>query len=64
MKLLLEFYDLKSKLLENEEKIIKDMQGNSIEEKNIKYHQLGYAQRGEEQTKKHSIESTQEDESY
>ena len=35
MKLLSEFYDLKSKLLENEEQIIKDMQGNSIEEKTV-----------------------------
>ena len=33
MKLLSEFYDLKSKLLESEEKIINDIQGNSIEEK-------------------------------
>ena len=33
MKLLSEFYHLKSKLLENEEKIINDIQGNSIEEK-------------------------------
>ena len=33
MKLLSEFYDLKSKLLENEAQIIKDMQGNTIEEK-------------------------------
>ena len=33
MKLLPEFYDLKSKLLENEEKIINDIQGYSIEEK-------------------------------
>ena len=35
MKLLSEFYDLKSKLLENEEQIVKDMQGNSIEEKTV-----------------------------
>ena len=35
MKLFSEFYDLKSKLLENEEQIIKDMQGNSIEEKTV-----------------------------
>jgi hypothetical protein len=33
MKPLSEFYDLKSKLLENEEKIINNIQGNSIEEK-------------------------------
>ena len=33
MKLLSEFYDLKSKLLESEEKIINDIQGNTIEEK-------------------------------
>ena len=35
MKLLSEFYDLKSKLLENEEQIVKDMQGNSIKEKTV-----------------------------
>ena len=35
MKLLSEFYDLKSKLLENEEQIVKNMQGNSIEEKTV-----------------------------
>jgi len=35
MKLLSEFYDLKSKLLENEEQIVKDIQGNSIEEKTV-----------------------------
>ena len=33
MKLLSEFYDLKSKLLESEEQIVQQMQGNSIEEK-------------------------------
>ena len=33
MKLLSEFYDLKSKLLENEDQIVEQMQGNSIEEK-------------------------------
>ena len=35
LKLLSEFYYLKSKLLENEEQIVKDMQGNSIEEKTV-----------------------------
>jgi hypothetical protein len=35
MKLLSEFYDLKSKLLEKEEQIVKDMHGNSIEEKTL-----------------------------
>ena len=35
MKLLSEFYDLKSKLLENEDQIVEQMQGNSIEEKNL-----------------------------
>ena len=33
MKLLGEFYDLKSKLLESEENIIKDIEGRTIEEK-------------------------------
>ena len=33
MKLLSEFYDLKSKLLESEEQIMEQMQGNSFEEK-------------------------------
>ena len=33
MKLLSEFYDLKSKLLESEEQIVEQTQGNSIEEK-------------------------------
>ena len=33
MKLLAEFYDLKSNLLESEEKIVNDMKGKTIEEK-------------------------------
>ena len=33
MKLLSEFYDLKSKLLENEDQIMEQMQGNSFKEK-------------------------------
>ena len=47
MQLLGEFYDLKSKLLESEENIINDIQGKTIEEKNVQHLQMIYVQRSD-----------------
>ena len=44
MKLLGEYYDLKSNLLESEEKIVNDIKGKMIEKKNLQHHQMVYAQ--------------------